>query len=384
MIRVEAAHLGVGIGTDLLARLNDAGPDTVRKRDLYLQTVLHIVAENRIDLTARPDEIEALAAPSHHGIPDADVLVDLDIFDRTDDGYRLAHVDVFQVPAPGPRRSRPAAILGYASTQQEPFSPADIADLLGIDVGLAGNYLGKLHRDGRLDRVGRGRYTLATSTVDDAPPDPQTSDHNPVDNSVDHTKSVIEREINAGVIPAQSPPRARATKEHNHLESKTLKTNPKATTQTQKQLQTTTNQTTKDLKNLTTTTEVAELAKYTECKTRQPRRIPLPFTVDESMRAWAQTRVPYIDIDTETEDFVDYWASKSTAATKIDWVRTWQMWMRRATRYSHSALHLPRPTETSWRPPECPPDMDLYGDEYAELKRASKAAWRAARAGART
>jgi hypothetical protein len=102
------------------------------------------------------------------------------------------------------------------------------------------------------------------------------------------------------------------------------------------------------------------------------------------MHEWAQTRVPNLDIEAETEDFVDYWASKPNHARKLDWGRTWKMWMRRASDNPLSTTHLRKtPPTTSWRPPECPADMDLYGDEYAALKRRAKAAWIEARTGLR-
>jgi hypothetical protein len=49
------------------------------------------------------------------------------------------------------------------------------------------------------------------------------------------------------------------------------------------------------------------------------------------MVTWARTNVPHVDGRHETAQFIDYWASKAGAqAVKLDWVRTWQVWMRNA------------------------------------------------------
>jgi len=66
---------------------------------------------------------------------------------------------------------------------------------------------------------------------------------------------------------------------------------------------------------------------------RRGTRIPNDFKITQDMVAWARANTPDVDGRYETDQFVDYWASKAgTAATKLDWVRTWQTWMRRAQR----------------------------------------------------
>lgn len=57
------------------------------------------------------------------------------------------------------------------------------------------------------------------------------------------------------------------------------------------------------------------------------RRIPDDFTTTDAMREWAITKAPLVDLDDETENFVDYW--RSTGKTKADWDATWKFWMRR-------------------------------------------------------
>lgn len=58
-------------------------------------------------------------------------------------------------------------------------------------------------------------------------------------------------------------------------------------------------------------------------------RIPDDFTVTPAMIDWARQHTPLVG-QTETDLFVEYWQSESGAkATKIDWVKAWQVWMRR-------------------------------------------------------
>lgn len=61
-------------------------------------------------------------------------------------------------------------------------------------------------------------------------------------------------------------------------------------------------------------------------------RIPDPFEITDAMRAWAVEGAPFIDLDRETSNFVDFWSGKSgQGATKVDWTATWRKWMRTAS-----------------------------------------------------
>ena len=51
------------------------------------------------------------------------------------------------------------------------------------------------------------------------------------------------------------------------------------------------------------------------------------FHITDKLRSWADEKVPQVDIDAETEKFVDYWLS--TGKLKANWDATWRMWMRR-------------------------------------------------------
>lgn len=65
---------------------------------------------------------------------------------------------------------------------------------------------------------------------------------------------------------------------------------------------------------------------------RVASRIPDDFQITDDMREWAASSAQFIDIDRETESFLEYWRSKSGKdATKLDWRLTWQTWMRRSS-----------------------------------------------------
>lgn len=63
---------------------------------------------------------------------------------------------------------------------------------------------------------------------------------------------------------------------------------------------------------------------------RRGTRLPEDFAVTPEMVAWARENAPDVDGRIETAQFCDYWWAKSgQTATKLDWVRTWQTWMRK-------------------------------------------------------
>jgi len=61
---------------------------------------------------------------------------------------------------------------------------------------------------------------------------------------------------------------------------------------------------------------------------RRPHRIPDQFFITDKMRAWATGEVPDLDLTWYTKQFVDHWRSATRNATKLDWIRAWQKWMR--------------------------------------------------------
>lgn len=62
--------------------------------------------------------------------------------------------------------------------------------------------------------------------------------------------------------------------------------------------------------------------------TNRATLIPDDFGITESMRAWASEKHPAVDIETATLNFIDYWKSKPKDNKQLDWVRTWQRWIR--------------------------------------------------------
>lgn len=75
---------------------------------------------------------------------------------------------------------------------------------------------------------------------------------------------------------------------------------------------------------------------HQEPKIGKATRIPLPFVITDEMREWAETKIPGVDIDFETESFIDYWKAKPYHATKVDWPATWRVWMSKTKRTAQS------------------------------------------------
>ena len=90
--------------------------------------------------------------------------------------------------------------------------------------------------------------------------------------------------------------------------------------------------------SLTQASSDAEASKPTKPNTsstskqsKRGTRLPDDFTVTVDMVAWARKNTPLVDEKFETDQFIDYWASKpGRAGVKLDWRRTWQTWMRNA------------------------------------------------------
>ena len=60
--------------------------------------------------------------------------------------------------------------------------------------------------------------------------------------------------------------------------------------------------------------------------------LPEDFCITPDMRKWARTKIPCVDIDSEHENFCDYW--KAHGKKMADWVATWRVWMRRAPEFA--------------------------------------------------
>ena len=46
------------------------------------------------------------------------------------------------------------------------------------------------------------------------------------------------------------------------------------------------------------------------------------------MEKWAKSERPELDFKSLTEGFIDFWLSKATNATKLDWDATFRNWVR--------------------------------------------------------
>lgn len=65
-----------------------------------------------------------------------------------------------------------------------------------------------------------------------------------------------------------------------------------------------------------------------DCNYRsQPRkRAPIDFKVIESMQVWAEEKAPGVDIESETDAFMD---CDNFPRAHMDWTATWRNWFRR-------------------------------------------------------
>lgn len=63
-------------------------------------------------------------------------------------------------------------------------------------------------------------------------------------------------------------------------------------------------------------------------RAKPKRALPVPFLMSAEMLAWAADSVPGVNLDRETERFIDYWTAEGKS--KADWDATWRNWMRRA------------------------------------------------------
>jgi len=50
------------------------------------------------------------------------------------------------------------------------------------------------------------------------------------------------------------------------------------------------------------------------------------------LRAWATHKTPLVNPDFETQQFLDYHASRGSKM--VDWTRAWYQWMRNAQQYA--------------------------------------------------
>lgn len=89
-------------------------------------------------------------------------------------------------------------------------------------------------------------------------------------------------------------------------------------------------------------------------------RIPEPFLITDSMKAWANKKTPGLDIEWFTESFVDYWKGvPGVRGRKSDWLATWQNWMRRVYK-DQPAVKYQKPSVPQ------PPRQEDFQKQYCE------------------
>ena len=66
----------------------------------------------------------------------------------------------------------------------------------------------------------------------------------------------------------------------------------------------------------------------TEPKSKRGTRIPDDFALTPAMREWARINAAYTDVEHDTAQFINYWQARSKDATKLDWLKTWENWVR--------------------------------------------------------
>lgn len=74
-------------------------------------------------------------------------------------------------------------------------------------------------------------------------------------------------------------------------------------------------------------------------------RLPETFSITDSMRGWASTKTPLVNLEIETEKFTAYYQSVSgTRGVKLDWSAAWRSWMLKAIKeYTNGQNQTGRP-----------------------------------------
>lgn len=76
-------------------------------------------------------------------------------------------------------------------------------------------------------------------------------------------------------------------------------------------------------------------------KKRQESPVPDEFPVTDALRKWASQNGVTVDLDWETEQFLDY--HRAQGNRRVDWVSSWRTWMRNTLRYGPSRAPAGRP-----------------------------------------
>jgi hypothetical protein len=72
-------------------------------------------------------------------------------------------------------------------------------------------------------------------------------------------------------------------------------------------------------------------------------QVPKNFAITPEMRAWAAEKTPLVvDLEFETEQFVDHWTGKREL--RADWLATWRTWMRNQQKWTAAANARQKPS----------------------------------------
>lgn len=66
-------------------------------------------------------------------------------------------------------------------------------------------------------------------------------------------------------------------------------------------------------------------------RAKTKRHIEPGWQPTPELKAWASAAYPLVEIEHETDRFIDYWLGRGEA--KADWAATWRNWIRRAATY---------------------------------------------------
>ncbi|MFG1963151.1 hypothetical protein [Nonomuraea sp. NPDC049028] len=76
---------------------------------------------------------------------------------------------------------------------------------------------------------------------------------------------------------------------------------------------------------------------------KRKTQVPKNFAITHEMRAWAAEKTPLVvDLEFETEQFVDHWTGKREL--RADWLATWRTWMRNQQKWTTAANARQKPS----------------------------------------
>jgi hypothetical protein len=108
------------------------------------------------------------------------------------------------------------------------------------------------------------------------------------------------------------------------------------------------------------TDQVTDKVEKRTSKTKRATRVPDDFIVSDSLREWAMEKHPDVDLDDETESFLDHFRSVGgSKASKTDWDATWRNWIRRSKTFN-------RPPRAEKKKVITQEDHDAYWDRRFE------------------